>query len=141
MGYVHGHGLYNFTDGRSYKGEFVLGYFHGQGLLKYPDGSFYDGEFLNKKLNLNKLLKLSNIKASTNLEKKKLFLLRNNKQFNSKDYEIPIYDSLKHGIGIRKWSSGSLYEGSWKEDKMDGPGKLIKSEGGLYDGEFWKNMR
>ena len=32
----------------------------------------------------------------------------------------PVLDSKRHGHGVRTWTNGSIYEGEWKDDLMDG---------------------
>ena len=34
------------------------------------------------------------------------------------------------------WASGKVYEGSWKEGKMQGYCKFLFSDGGVYEGEY-----
>jgi hypothetical protein len=41
---------------------------------------------------------------------------------------------MRDGYGVQKWLDGSIYEGNWKEDKSHGYGKLIHSDGNIYDG-------
>jgi len=41
----HGRGILNFPDGEKYIGQFKNGKRHGQGILNLPDGSYYMGEW------------------------------------------------------------------------------------------------
>jgi SH3-like domain-containing protein len=41
----HGRGILNFPDGNKYIGQFKNGKRHGQGILNLPDGSYYMGEW------------------------------------------------------------------------------------------------
>ena len=43
---------------------------------------------------------------------------------------------MREGIGIQLWKDGSKYEGSWKNDKANGYGRLIHSDGDVYTGEW-----
>ena len=45
---MHGKGLYIFTSGRRYKGDWYEGDMHGQGLMKYPNG-IYTGSWVHDK--------------------------------------------------------------------------------------------
>ena len=40
---------------------------------------------------------------------------------------------IKHGRGIQIWIDGTKYEGYWKEDKANKTGKLIHSDGSIYE--------
>jgi hypothetical protein len=40
----------------------------------------------------------------------------------------------RHGFGIQVWPDGSKYVGYWRHDKANGKGRLIHSEGDMYEG-------
>ena len=42
----------------------------------------------------------------------------------------------RHGRGIQIWSDKSSYIGMWKDDKINGMGKLILNTGEYYEGNF-----
>ena len=42
----------------------------------------------------------------------------------------------KSGTGTFKWNDGTVYEGEWKEDKINGKGKLTIPNKGTYEGDF-----
>lgn len=42
---------------------------------------------------------------------------------------------MRHGKGKMVYSEEKVYEGEWKEDKMDGFG-VMNSKGKVYEGEF-----
>lgn len=42
----------------------------------------------------------------------------------------------KSGTGTFKWNDGTVYEGEWKEDKINGKGKLTIPDKGTYEGYF-----
>ncbi|KAM5165220.1 MORN repeat-containing protein 2 [Mantella aurantiaca] len=46
----------------------------------------------------------------------------------------------RSGKGVNKTPNGVTYTGSWKNDKMNGFGKLEHSSGAVYEGEFIDNM-
>ncbi|KAG8444120.1 hypothetical protein GDO86_009341 [Hymenochirus boettgeri] len=46
----------------------------------------------------------------------------------------------RNGIGVHKGLDGVIYTGSWKNDKMNGTGKLELPSGAAYEGEFTNNM-
>lgn len=43
MGVKEGYGVYKWSDGSSYEGEFKKGLFSGKGIYSWPDGSTYKG--------------------------------------------------------------------------------------------------
>ena len=48
-------------------------------------------------------------------------------------------NGLRHGQGRFYYQDGGLYEGEWKQNKMDGYGKLYYQSGNLaYEG-YWKS--
>ncbi|XP_069925623.1 MORN repeat-containing protein 2 [Oryctolagus cuniculus] len=46
----------------------------------------------------------------------------------------------RNGIGIHTTPNGIIYTGSWKDDKMNGFGKLEHFSGAVYEGQFKDNM-
>ena len=40
----------------------------------------------------------------------------------------------RHGFGRLTWKDGSYYEGEWKNDKAEGFGILMHSDGDIYKG-------
>ena len=43
---------------------------------------------------------------------------------------------MTNGIGRLIHSDGDLYEGQWKDDKADGKGKYIHADGSIYEGDW-----
>ncbi|KAF7482263.1 Hypothetical predicted protein [Marmota monax] len=46
----------------------------------------------------------------------------------------------RNGIGIHTTPNGIVYTGNWKDDKMNGFGKLEHFSGAVYEGQFKDNM-
>ena len=46
-GKAEGMGVYRWTDGVTYVGEFKAGVIEGKGFIKYPDNEMYEGDFKN----------------------------------------------------------------------------------------------
>jgi len=43
-------------------------------------------------------------------------------------------ESMRHGCGNCIWNDGSIYEGYWLYDKMQGVGRCIYKDGSYYEG-------
>ena len=43
-------------------------------------------------------------------------------------------NNQRHGFGIQLWPDGSKYVGYWERDMANGKGRLIHSEGDIYEG-------
>jgi len=41
---------------------------------------------------------------------------------------------IREGYGIHVWPDGSMYEGMWLRNKANGKGKLMLSDGDIYQG-------
>ena len=48
---MHGKGLYKWTDGGTYLGEYINNIKEGKGIFKWANGKIYDGSFKNGKPN------------------------------------------------------------------------------------------
>ena len=45
---------------------------------------------------------------------------------------------VRHGFGTHIWTDGSIYEGYWMFDQIQGMGRKIYKDGTVYVGS-WKN--
>lgn len=49
-------------------------------------------------------------------------------------------DGQRHGFGKFYYKNGGYYEGSWRNNTMNGKGKLYYDNGKLaYDGQWYQN--
>uniref|UniRef100_A0A8C5S472 MORN repeat containing 2 n=1 Tax=Laticauda laticaudata TaxID=8630 RepID=A0A8C5S472_LATLA len=46
----------------------------------------------------------------------------------------------RNGYGVHTTAGGIIYRGTWKNDKMNGLGRLEHPSGAVYEGEFRNNM-
>jgi len=46
----------------------------------------------------------------------------------------------RHGFGMQIWPDGTKYVGYWKNDKIEGEGRMINNEGDTYIGNWKDNM-
>ena len=58
---MHGKGLYKWTDGNQYEGEYINNIKEGQGEFKWNDGKIYKGSFENGKPHGKGLLTIKGI--------------------------------------------------------------------------------
>lgn len=45
------------------------------------------------------------------------------------------------GFGVYKWANGKVYEGYWKDNKMNGKGKVQYPDKSSYEGDFKEDMK
>jgi hypothetical protein len=45
---------------------------------------------------------------------------------------------MKHGNGLYVWNDGSMYDGGWYENKINGEGCYVWPDGRKYEGEWNK---
>jgi hypothetical protein len=91
----HGKGKFLWSNGESYDGDYLQDQRTGKGTYSWPDGSFYTGNFISGK---------------------------------------------RHGIGTFSSSSGSVYEGDWFDDMQHGKGKLTRKDGTVTNGVWRKGI-
>eukprot|EP00939_MAST-03C_sp_MAST-3C-sp1_P000073 g73.t1 len=111
-GWMHGRGEMRWRDGTRYVGEWAKGYPYGKGKMIYVDGGYYEGDF----------------KARTDPRR---FM-------HGVSYPTP--NGLRHGFGVRMYSSGNVYRGQWHEDFPHGAG-LLEGKNFRYEGTFVRGER
>lgn len=130
-----------YKDGSMYQGYTRDGSLrHGRGKYTYPDGnSYYEGQFRNDKFNGFGTFKNAQSEY-TGGWKNNLKHGRGEEvsfKFNS-TYTGEYLDGKKHGQGINKWQDGSVYEGQFYYDEIQGEGKYT-SDKCTYVGRFQHN--
>ena len=55
-------------------------------------------------------------------------------------YQGEFYKSSKSGIGLYRWSDGSVCLGEWNDDKLNGYGIIKYSNDNVFVGEFKENL-
>ena len=105
-----------FPDGTKYEGEIHSNRITGKGKYYFPSGAKYTGSVLNG--------------------------LRDGfgKYFSPEGvtYEGEWKDGLKHGKGMMKTES-MTYDGSWELGNINGKGKIKWENGNIFEGEFKEN--
>jgi hypothetical protein len=66
-----------------------------------------------------------------------------NEVYTNGSYTGPVIDGKRGGKGKGKmiYNNGDMYEGDWKNDKMEGYGKFIYNNGDIYEGDWKDNKR
>ena len=57
---MDGKGLYKWSSGKTYEGDWVDNRMNGKGIMKWPDGRVYNGDFVNDIRNGKGFIILSN---------------------------------------------------------------------------------
>jgi hypothetical protein len=159
---ITGTGIYTFKGGNQYSGEWLEGQKHGQGALTfasidekyigsfrddkyngqgkyyYPDGRVYKGEFKDDKLQYPYEILRPNGKVT----------IMDGKQVTNSVDKVSstaatsiarthcASGDCKNGFGVYKWSDGAFYEGNFRDGKFHGRGRIVRSDGSIYVGEF-----
>lgn len=61
-------------------------------------------------------------------------------QIYEQSYEGDYINNKREGYGVYIYSDGSKYNGHWKNDIRDGKGVYIDSDGNIYDGMFKNDL-
>lgn len=111
----HGVGTWTLPDGTRYVGNFIKGVRSGLGKIEYadPDGTVYEGDFLDEAPHGRGVITAAEGR-----------------------YEGELYAGSKHGLGKMTFADGRVYEGNFKDDRIDGAGTLTKADGTVVTGNF-----
>lgn len=157
-GEMHGPmGVYTFSDGGKYAGEWVESEPSGAGTTVYPNGVTYTGSFVAGKFDGFGVLELpaqqqsdgpGSFSSSTSssggfryegMFKRgvrcghgKLQLLQ-----SGVVYEGEFLDNVRHGKGVETSPLGFSYNGLWRNNRMCGPGTLTCPDGHEAFKEQW----
>uniref|UniRef100_A0A7M4EXW3 MORN repeat containing 2 n=1 Tax=Crocodylus porosus TaxID=8502 RepID=A0A7M4EXW3_CROPO len=97
---------------------------------------FFKG--LDSKISLKKQ---NNIFSSTGHDVFKVsFVFPNKDKYDGECTRTPDGVLERNGNGVHATSDGITYTGNWKNDKMNGFGRLEHPSGAVYEGEFKDNM-
>ena len=104
---VNGKGIYLYSNGEKYDGEFKNGEMNGDGIYTYPDGSKYIGEFANGVRHGQGILKI----------------------VDGINYMGQWANDLPNGQGVKTLLDGMQYAGEFKNGLMFGSGTLVMPNG------------
>jgi hypothetical protein len=103
------------TNGIRIAGNFIAGKMQGRGVITFPDGSKIDADFVDNEA-------VRGVAVTAGGER----------------YEGELKNLQRHGQGKLRFKNGTIYEGGFVENRMEGYGALLYTDGGRYEGE-WRN--
>lgn len=115
-GKKHGMGIYHFSSGAIYDGEWQLDKMHGKGSYTFSGGDRYHGEWENGKMN-----------------GKGTYRYKNGDQ-----YVGHWKSGQRHGPGVHHFKAGDKWEGSYADDRKHGRAVYIWTDG-KSENEVWEN--
>ena len=156
-GNKHGQGTYYYSNGDKYSGQWNKGNKHGQGTYYYPSGNKYVGQWKNDyKHGQGTMIYKNGLIEKGIWENNKFIGSKSEKSFFKN--QIKAKDTIKSNqtnkcpssgykdncIGRITYTSGNVYEGSFKNNKRHGQGTFYfnkgKWKGDKYIGQ-WKDNK
>jgi hypothetical protein len=58
------------------------------------------------------------------------------RELSNGNYRGNFMDNKRHGLGVRTYGNGDVYEGLWKDGKREGKGKITFKNGTVYEVSF-----
>eukprot|EP01031_Cornospumella_fuschlensis_P024824 gene24824-29998_t len=116
---LNGKGVYTWTNGDKYEGEWKDDGRVGEGVMTWANGNKYEGDYNNGKKH-----------------GKGVFT-----EANGDKYEGEWKDDLMHGKGVFTWGNGDKYDGDWEDDKKHGKGLYTWANGNKYEGDYNNDYR
>lgn len=138
---LHGFGMVILPNNTVYQGEFDKGFLQGSGEITWPDATIFEGLFINGKLNgqgkkihANGIIYEEGEFKENNLHGKGYKIYSNRAKA-----EGEFFAGKLNGWGKVSWPDGTLFEGQFINNMLNGQGKRILSSK-IYEGEFIDNM-
>ncbi|EGR30902.1 hypothetical protein IMG5_121480 [Ichthyophthirius multifiliis] len=143
---------FKLIDNSFYLGQWKVGKRHGKGLIIWNNESFFEGFWKNDKIyGIGRLITFKQdiyegeFLDQTQVENIEKFI--SELDFNNQDQKQQNIYNLKndlyffHGQGMLTHKDGSIYQGNWKYNQMEGFGTYQWPDGRVYIGEFIKNKK
>lgn len=115
----HGHGVYTYTNGSIYEGQWVDGRKQGQGKQMQPDGSVYTGEWRDNQMHGKGRMRWD----------------------NGDSYDGTWSDGHMHGKGVYTSANGDRFQGSFVVNQREGDGVLTRRNGERFEGRWKAGLR
>lgn len=133
-------GLYTYSSGDTYEGEWKGSVRNGKGKYTWANGNVYEGDFINnERTGIGKYTWKSTGDIFEGDWKAGMRAGHGKSTSKNGDvYEGDWFDDKRNGHGKLTLVSGAIYEGNWKDNKKNGAGKQSFTDGRIYEGE-WKD--
>ena len=110
-------GVYEYSNGAKYVGQFKDGLRNGQGTLTHASGAKYVGQFKDGSFNGQGTYTFA----------------------NGDKYVGQFKDNKYDGFGTFTFANGDKYVGQYKDDKYDGFGTFYNANGSIFQQGLWSN--
>ena len=117
-GKMSGKGVYTYTNGNVYDGQWEDDMRNGKGEYRYKNGNRYVGDWKD------------NVKNGVG----EFFYSSGEK------YEGSFENSLRHGHGVFYYRNGAVFEGEWQNDMLSGEG-ILTAKDGSRKRQKWENNK
>ena len=117
VGVKEGQGIYEWSQGVRYEGDWKNNEMHGWGVF-FNDDEKYEGEFIDGVYDGNGRL----VESSGEI------------------YEGRFRDGMKHGIGTIISQNGTKFKGEWREDSKEGNGLYFDKRNNIHK-QVWKDNK
>lgn len=152
----NGKGVFAYSDGSRYEGDFRENYPEGTGIFYYPNGDQYYGQFVHGLQQGKGQLRYANGHIKSGQWREGEFLstqevptqgcIKGNCQSGFGTYifrDNAVYagafrQGLPEGKGVVRYENGERYEGRFKAGAFNGYGTLITEDGQKYSGNWIK---
>uniref|UniRef100_K3WGL2 MORN repeat-containing protein 5 n=1 Tax=Globisporangium ultimum (strain ATCC 200006 / CBS 805.95 / DAOM BR144) TaxID=431595 RepID=K3WGL2_GLOUD len=138
-GEMHGSmGVYTFSDGGKYRGEWKHNEQAGAGTVVYPNGVKYTGAFADGKFHGFGIMEMpgttyeGHFKHGLRCGMGKLTFTQ-----SATFYDGEFYGNMRHGKGTETNALGYAYHGVWHQNRIVGPGKLVCPDKAEVFKETW----
>ena len=131
-----GRGSFCHANGTDYEGTYLNDVPHGSGTVTMPDGRRKRVVYDSGRLVESRRLEIETVSGGMKYGE---FSMNGN--YRGWFFGDMISGYKPHGKGVMKFQSGSRYEGSWENGKIHGRGLMVWENGSRYEGEWRAGKR